>query len=331
MKKIYTTIFFTAAAIVATAQNGRQASLSNSVELDNCKNCLPQITAVLDTICNFEMDDTLAIYYVGSAPFDSGWAIGHNAYQDKAWAERFEAAGVTSVIGGVYSLYEKSGTATSGGSATAHVYPTTGAGGKPGASLGSVTIPFTSMTNLGTGGGHLFAFTSPIAVADSFFMGFDLGTYTLSGPDTIGVVTSRQGNRSTTNPDQNCAMWSDNSWYFELTENFMLQVTYGLCAIVDIQIGIENYVSKGDLNLYAAYPNPATKEITLNYSLKNAGNITIEIFDAQGKSMLKTEKANQSSGMHNERIDISSLAEGNYFYKVASENGTVYSRFSVVK
>lgn len=328
MKKLYTTLFFSAAALVLFAQSGRKA-MNSEIKFSDCKNCTPSTFAVMDTLCNFETDDTLAIYFADNAPFDSGWAIGHNAYQDMAWAERFTVTGSANVLGGAYLLWENSGVCSGTGTSNAHVYPTTGTGGKPGASLGSVAIPLASATVNGTG--HLFMFASPIAVNNSFFMGWELGTYTLSGPDTVSVITSRDGNRSTSNPDQNCAKWNDGNWYFELTENFGLQVTYGLCAIVDIAGGVENYVTKGDLNLYAAYPNPASSNVFLNYSLNNASKVEIEIYDAQGKSIMKLNKGVQSNGMYHEMVDVSSFAEGNYLYKVSAENGTVYSRFTVVK
>lgn len=328
MKKLYATFLFFPAALFVLAQSGRHAALS-SVAFSGCKNCTPQTQVVVDTICNFEADDTLAIYYADGLPFDSGWAIGHNAYQDMAWAERYAVTGNANVLGGVYLLWENSGSCSGAGIANAHVYSTNGQGGKPGTSLGSVAIPLASATVNGTG--HFFTFSSPISVNNSFFMGFELGTYTFSGPDTVAIVTSRHGNRSTSNPDQNCAKWNDGNWYFELTENFGLKVTYGLCAIVDLAGGVENYVSKGDLNLYAAYPNPASDNIFINYSLNNASKVEIEIYDTQGKTILKLNNGILSSGMYRQKIDVSFFPEGNYFYRVSAENGTVYSRFIVGK
>lgn len=328
MKKLYITFLFSAVGLFVLAQSGRKAALSK-VAFSDCKNCTPQIQAVIDTLCNFESDDTLAIYYADGHPFDSGWAIGHNAYQDMAWAERYTVTGNANVLGGAYLLWENSGSCSGTGTANAHVYSTAGPGGKPGASLGSLAIPLASATVNGTG--HLFMFSSPIPVNNSFFMGFELGNYTFGGPDTVAVITSRHGNRSTSNPDQNCAKWNDGNWYFELTENFGLKVTYGLCAIVDIAGGVENYVGKGDLNLYAAYPNPASGNVVINYALNNASKVEIEIYDAQGKSILKQNNGVLSTGMYRQKIDVSSFAEGNYFYRVSAENGTVYSRFTVVK
>lgn len=330
MKKFYSTIFLSGMALFLFAQSERKASLAGSQSV-GCKSCTPQTSMVLDTVCNLEVDDTLAYYYVGSAPFDSGWVSGHNAYQDMAWAEKFTITGTANVVGGAYLLAERSGAATSGGTAIGKVYNTAGTGGKPGTSLGQANIPFASMSLSWPPTPTFFTFTLPISVTNSFYMVFELGTYTLGGPDTISIVTSKDGNRSTTNADQNCAQFSDNLWYFELTENFGLSLNYGLCAILDIASGVNDYVSKGDLNLYAAYPSPAASTVTINYSIVNASTTAIEIFDELGKSVQKINKGNLSAGKHIETIDVSSFASGNYFYNVSTENGTLYSRFSVVK
>lgn len=329
MKKLYTTFFLSLTTLVLFAQNGRKASLSDFSA--PCKSCGISSEVVIDTVCNFEADDTLAIYYADMNPYDSGWAIGHNAYQDKAWAERYAVTGSASVLGGAYLLYEKSGSASSGGTAIGKVYNTSGTGGKPGATaLGQANIPFASMTLTGAGP-TLFAFSAPVAVSNSFFMAFELGNYTLTGPDTIGVITSRHNNRSTSNADQNCAQFSDNSWNFELTENFKLKVTYGLCAIVDIAGGVDNFVTKGDLSLYAAYPSPASSEVNLHFSLSNANATTVSIYDETGKKIQDLNFGTLSAGTHVKKVDVSSYAAGNYLYSVVTENGTVFSRFSVVR
>jgi len=316
--------------IFSFAQDNRKASISE-VELKDCKSCIPNVSfGVTTTLCNLESNDTLTVYYADGAPFDSGWAIGHNAYLDKGWAEKYTVTGNANVIGGVYLLFENSGAATSGGTATGKVYNTAGTGGKPGTSLGSVNIPFGSMVLTGLGP-TIFSFGSPVAVTNSFFMTFELGTYTLTGPDTIAVVTTRDGNRSTTNADQNCVLWSDNKWYFELTENYKMKVNYQLCAIVDVGSGVNDYISKGNLNLYAAYPNPASSDITIRFSLSDFSKTAIEIYDAQGKSMIKIDKGNLPKGKYLEKINLASLSAGTYLYSVKTESGTLFSRFSVLK
>jgi hypothetical protein len=278
----------------------------------------------VDTFCNVETDDTLAVYYADMAPHDSGWATGMNAYGDMGWAERYFIWGNSSVIGGAYFLYEKSGTSTSTGSGTGKVYSSNG---KPNTSLGSATIAYNTINQ----GLALFTFGTPVSVTDSFFMAFEVPAYTLGGPDTIAVVTTRNGNRSTNNANQNCAKWSDGMWYRELDQNFGLKVTYMLCAIANVNTGVENYVAQGDLKLYAAYPNPSAKEVTVNFGLQNANKTRIEIYDAQGKAMLKMDKGVLNSGMHNEKVDVSAFPAGNYFYGVITENGHVFSQFTVAK
>lgn len=331
MKKIYTLIAVTFFLFAANsfAQNTRKASASG-IHPNLCKSCVPQLNTVHDTMCNHNPTDTITLYYADMTPHDSGWAIGMNAYGDMGWAERYVVTGSASVTGGAYLLFEKSHAATSGGTATGHVYSIAPTTGKPNTSLGSANIPFSSMVLTGQAP-TFFTFASPVAVVDSFFMSFEFAAYTLSGPDTIGVMQTITGERTTTNVNQNCAKFSDGNWYYELTENWKMKTNYQLCAIADVATGVNNSISKNDLTLYAAYPNPSANDVTINYSLANAGKTSIEIFDAQGKSIMKIDKGTLPAGKNFETINLSSFSVGTYFYNVKTDNGTLFSRFTVVK
>ncbi len=328
MKKIYTTFFASVLAVFAVAQNARVAAPS-VYSVEKCKSCTPSVMTI-DTTCNFNATDTLTIYYGDMAPHDSGWSYGHNAYTDMGWAERYDVSGSASVIGGAYKLFQIHGASTSTLSATAAVYSPSA--GHPGTSLGSKAIPYASMTLNSFGANTYFAFTAPIAVTDSFYMSFELGAYTFGGADTIALISNKSGERTTTNPNQNLAKWSsDSKWHYELTENFGGQLNFGICPIMNVSTGVENYVSKGDLKLFAAYPNPSADIITFNYALNNFSKVTIEIFDAQGKSMMKIAKGNLSAGNYNEKVNLSSFGAGSYFYSISAESGTIFSKFAVVK
>lgn len=334
MKKIYTTLLLSMITLFVFAQSSRKASLSD-FNFPGCKTCLPNTNVVKDTICNLESDDTLSVYYSDNkAPRDSGWAIGQNAYFDKGWAEKHTVTGSANVIGGAYYFYEKTKSNSSTLSGTGNVRNTSGTGGKPGATtLGSKSIPFNTMNVSQTAPYFTyFTFATPVAVTGSFFMTFELPAYTsLAGPDTVGIVTTRHNNRSTSNADQNCAMDATGAWNFELTENFKLKINYMLCAIIDIAGGVNNYATNNGLSLYAAYPSPAGNFVTIDYAIDNASEVSIEIFDAQGKSVLNMAKETLAAGKHSVKVDVSSFAAGSYFYNVATENGVLFSRFSVAK
>jgi hypothetical protein len=329
MKKIYTTLFLSMVMMLSFAQNARVATKS-SIQGLKCKACMPSVMTI-DTACNFNSTDTLTIYYADMAPHDSGWAIGNNAYGDQGWAERYVVSGSASVIGGAYLLYQLHGASTSTMTANGKVYSISATDGKPATALGTKAIPYATMTLNSFGTPTFFTFTAPVAVTDSFFMALELTPYTLGGSDTLAVVISKDGSRTTTNANQNCAMWNDGSWNYELTQNWGLRTNYGLCTIINVAGGVENYVSKGGLRLYAAYPNPSSDEITLNYSIANSSKVSIEIFDAQGKSVMKIAKGNLPAGMQMEKINVSSFNQGNYFYNVVTETGTIYSQFVVAK
>lgn len=76
------------------------------------------------------------------------------------------------------------------------------------------------------------------------------------------------------------------------------------------------------------YPNPSTGVFTLTYSLKNAQNVTVEMFDLAGKALYSTT-ASGIRGENKTNISLNNAAKGIYFVKVTTENGTVNRKVSI--
>lgn len=285
-------------------------------------NNYPSTQVAIDTLSNLEPDDTLTIFN------DQNWgyALGHNSYGDIAWAEKYTVTGSVSVLGGAYFLYAN--TIQSGNTnAMGQIY-STGADGPVNQIGNSANIPFSSIP-LGGSGATYFAFGTPIAVTNSFYTVFRLPSYT-STQDTIGVITSRNGNRSAGDSTQNAAMWNDNMWYLEETENFGLVVTYCLFPIINFPSGVGS-VSKNDLTLYNAYPNPVSSNVTLKYELVSNSDVTIKIMDSQGKILQTIQRTNLTNGTQYEMVDTSNLSSGTYLFSVVSGSATLVSSFTVSK
>ena len=68
------------------------------------------------------------------------------------------------------------------------------------------------------------------------------------------------------------------------------------------------------------YPNPANDYCTLSFSLKHAGNISIELFDAKGASVRKVMNAFLPDGMTRLPLTIKDIKPGLYFAKISTEN-----------
>jgi hypothetical protein len=83
--------------------------------------------------------------------------------------------------------------------------------------------------------------------------------------------------------------------------------------------------STADLNVY---PNPSTASNQLEYSVKKAGPVTIEILDGRGNTLRPVvQNQQQEKGSHTLTTNLSDLPSGTYFYKITTRTGTETKRF----
>jgi hypothetical protein len=79
------------------------------------------------------------------------------------------------------------------------------------------------------------------------------------------------------------------------------------------------------------YPNPFNPVTTLSYSIANAGNTTIKIYDIMGGEVSTIINSYQQPGNYTVAFDASSLASGLYIYKLASGNFSASRKMIVLK
>lgn len=76
-----------------------------------------------------------------------------------------------------------------------------------------------------------------------------------------------------------------------------------------------------EFSIKQSYPNPAKNRVTIPIQLNNNSDVSVQILDMTGRliiSPLSNEQFN--SGENNLSLDISSLSNGNYIYKVKIKN-----------
>ena len=73
----------------------------------------------------------------------------------------------------------------------------------------------------------------------------------------------------------------------------------------------------------SVYPNPCRKNITVDYTLQNAEEISVYVVDVQGRIIRSVvEKQNQAAGSHTQAIALpAGIPAGNYFAILASPSG----------
>ncbi|MCB2377736.1 T9SS type A sorting domain-containing protein [Hymenobacter sp. BT635] len=80
-----------------------------------------------------------------------------------------------------------------------------------------------------------------------------------------------------------------------------------------------------DLNVY---PNPAAASNQLEYQVKKAGPVTIEILDGRGNTLRPVlQNEQQDKGSHTLTANLADLPSGTYFYKITTRTGTETKRF----
>ncbi len=97
---------------------------------------------------------------------------------------------------------------------------------------------------------------------------------------------------------------------------------YYIRPILDVRgvtrgVGIEDIVS--DVNSFEVYPNPTTGQVTLDVNLNRATDVSVKIFDLQGRKVYVN--FGHMVSKFSETADLSQMAKGVYIVQVATRNG----------
>jgi Secretion system C-terminal sorting domain len=78
------------------------------------------------------------------------------------------------------------------------------------------------------------------------------------------------------------------------------------------------------------YPNPSiNKQTTIDFKVKEAGNINIVLLDAQGNIVRNVMNENKEKGKYSVIVDLNGLKEATYFYKIVMPNKTETNKLIV--
>ena len=91
-------------------------------------------------------------------------------------------------------------------------------------------------------------------------------------------------------------------------------------------IGINENANDLALNLF---PNPATDNVQVNYTLTSKTTVTISMYDVTGKLVSSVSRGEEQNGRHFATINTSSIAKGFYTVKVETNFGQSTSKLIV--
>lgn len=86
-----------------------------------------------------------------------------------------------------------------------------------------------------------------------------------------------------------------------------------------------------DFSLEQNYPNPFNPSTTINFTLKNAGRATLEVYNVLGQKVASIFDSMLEKGQHSYQWNAHSLSSGTYFYKLVSGNYSATKKLTLVK
>ncbi len=92
-------------------------------------------------------------------------------------------------------------------------------------------------------------------------------------------------------------------------------------------------IVKADVNQNSllVYPNPMTTAGNVSFNLANADNVTVTIYDMQGKVVKEIAMGTQAPGNHIVPFGTTEFPAGTYFASLTGSNFRKVGKFVVVK
>ncbi len=88
-------------------------------------------------------------------------------------------------------------------------------------------------------------------------------------------------------------------------------------------VGIkDNIIVKNPESNLRVYPNPASSTTTLDYALTDASNVTLQVYDMNGRLLSSLDKGRQSSGQHSLQMNVQNMKSGVYMIRIITNKST---------
>lgn len=82
----------------------------------------------------------------------------------------------------------------------------------------------------------------------------------------------------------------------------------------------DNKLSLNSYGLSQNYPNPFNPSTVINYSIAEAGMVSLKIYNVLGQEVMSLVNTNQNVGQYQVKFDASQLSTGLYIYRIQSGN-----------
>jgi hypothetical protein len=97
------------------------------------------------------------------------------------------------------------------------------------------------------------------------------------------------------------------------------------------EVEIPETQAQGALTEVNIFPNPATTRNTINFEVKKAGQIRIELHNEAGNTLKVIVDGYREVGQYSEEVDLSNVKDGAYYYSIMDQQGVTTKAVIVSK
>jgi hypothetical protein len=101
-------------------------------------------------------------------------------------------------------------------------------------------------------------------------------------------------------------------------------------SIVTVEAGVESVLPR-EFALMQNYPNPFNPSTQIAFSLPEAADVTLVVFDALGRQVATLVNSSLSAGSHSMTFDASNLSAGLYFYQLKAGDFSAVRKMMLIK
>ena len=99
-----------------------------------------------------------------------------------------------------------------------------------------------------------------------------------------------------------------------------------------VVVGVEQISAlPAEFSLAQNYPNPFNPSTIIEYSITNANEVQLAVYDIIGREIAVLVNENQSPGTYKVDFDAAQLSSGVYFYKLKAGNNVVTKKMILMK
>ena len=99
--------------------------------------------------------------------------------------------------------------------------------------------------------------------------------------------------------------------------------TIGNYEYDETSLNLNEWISSANAWKVQVYPNPTSTNLHLRFNLPKEDEVSIALYDMQGKLILEKNLGNKISGEHQETLDLQDLPQGTYVCRIIGKQNSI--------